>query len=271
MATIGADTSSSGGGRELVLIYQMGKVASSTIKASLLPLPQYEVRQVHRLVLDNIRRVHREHAIRGWQPPTGDPGGLYLQRDLLSRRPAKVITLVREPVGRNISYYFQNLDKILGRPRAHELPIETIIDGFTEHFPYSDDPLTWFDYEFNAALGADIYESGFQTGAHAHRWRAGVYDILILRCDADDEVKLAALRDFLVAPDLVLRQDNVTTAKPAAGAYRAFHQLARFPHDYLDRMFDNRYARYFFDAPSLARWRNQYANTGSIVPRDLRR
>jgi hypothetical protein len=271
MATIGAEAPSSGGDRELVLIYQMGKVASSTLKASLLPLPQFEVHQVHRLVLDNIRRVHHEHAIRGWQPPTGDPGGLYLQRDLLSRRPAKIITLVREPVGRNISYYFQNLDKILGRPRAHELPIETIIDGFTERFPYSDDPLTWFDYEFKVALGADIYESGFRASAEAHRWRTGVYDILILRCDASDGAKLTALRDFLAAPELVLRQDNVTGGKPSAVAYRAFLALARFPHDYLDRMFESRYARYFFDAPSLARWRDQYANTGSIVPRDLRR
>jgi hypothetical protein len=256
---------------ELVLIYQMGKVASSTIKATILPLRRYEVHQVHRLALDNIKRVHHEHRIRGWRPPTGDPGGLYLQRDILSRRRAKVITLVREPIGRNISYYFQNLDKILGRRNAHELPLETIVDGFTERFPYSDDPLTWFDYEFNTALGVDIYQSGFTPGMRAHRWRMSVYDILILRCDMPDEEKLEALRTFLDEPTLVMRQANVTDEKPSAAAHRAFRAAVKFPTDYLDRMLMSRYARFFFDEASLTHWRNAYANTGSIVPRDLQR
>ncbi len=253
--------------RELVLIYQMGKVASSTIKASLLPLPRYEVHQVHRLVLSNIERVHREHRARGWPMPSGDPGGLYLQRDLLARRPAKVITLVREPIARNISYYFQNLDKILGQMKAHELPLQTIIDGYPPEFPYSDDPLTWFDYEFNAALGADVYESGWTPGMTAHRWRAGVYDILILRCDAADEAKLEALREFLDAPVLSMRQANVTSAKRSAAVYQAFTQDVRFPAAYVDRMLGSRYARFFFDATSLAQWRSAYIESGSITPR----
>lgn len=256
--------------RELVLIYQMGKVASSTIKASILDLPDYEVHQVHRLVLSNIQRVHHEHRLRGWAPPTGDPGGLYLQRDLIVRRPAKVITLVREPIGRNISYYFQNLDKVLGQRDAHELPLQSIIDGFPAAFPYSDDPLTWFDYEFKAALGADIYASGWQAGMHAHRWQAGVYDILTLRCDASDDAKLDALRLFLEAPDLILCQANVTDAKPSAAAHRAFRAHVKFPEPYLDHMLASRYARFFFDAPSLAQWRESYV-TGVLVPRSLAR
>ncbi len=257
--------------RELVLIYQMGKVASSTVKATLQQLPRYEVHQVHRLVMSNIARVHHEHRIRGWEMPTGDPGGIYLQDALRSGRPAKVVTLVREPVGRNISYYFQNLDKILDRVRAHELPIQTIIDGFTEAFPYSDDPLTWFDYEFAQALGVDIYESGFQAGMNAHRAQAGPYDILVLRADAPDDVKRDALRAFLNEPDLEMRQANVTADKPSASAYRDFRALVKFPEPYLDRMFTSRYARFFFDSGSLARWYEAYASGGAVVPRDLQR
>ncbi len=257
--------------RELVLIYQMGKVASSTVKASIEHLPRYEVHQVHRLVMANIARVHRAHRIRGWQTPTGDPGGIYLQEAIRTRRPAKVITLVREPVGRNVSYYFQNLDKILGRERAHELPIQTIIDGFSASFPYSDDPLTWFDYEFSEALGVDIYESGFQAGMNAYRGQAGPYDILVLRSDAPDDEKLTALGSFLDEPTLTLRQANITAEKPSAAAHRAFRELVKFPYTYLENMLGSRYARFFFDAPSLSRWRDGYASTGSVVPIDLQR
>jgi hypothetical protein len=255
--------------RELVLIYQMGKVASSTIKASILPLAQYEVHQVHRLVLSNIERVRREHQQRGWRMPLGDPGGLYLQRDLQARRPAKVITLVREPIARNVSYYFQNLNKILGRASAHELPLQTIIDNFLPEFPYSDDPLTWFDYEFKIALDADVYQSGWAPGMVAHRWRVGVYDILILRSDASDDAKLAALRDFLNAPELSLRQANVTDAKPSAAMHTAFKQSVRFPAAYVDRMLSSQYARFFFDTASLAQWRREYTERGSVTPRLL--
>lgn len=258
------------GERELLLIYQMGKVASSTIKATAMSLPQYEVHQVHRLVLGNILRVHQEHRSRNWQAPTGDPGGLYLQRDIRNRRPAKVITLVREPIARNISYYFQNLDKILGRDRAHELPLEDIIHGFPESFPYSDDPLTWFDYEFAVALDADIYSSGFAAGAPSYRWRAGAYDILVLRVDTSDAEKTFALRDFLDARDLDLRRANMTSDKESAAAYRAFRETVKFPPRYLDHMLESKYAQFFFDAASLQSWRDTYLSGGSIIPRQLR-
>lgn len=260
-------------GRELVLIYQVGKVASSSIRATIQHLPQYEIHQVHRLVADNVERVQREHRLRGWTPPPADigPSGAgALQRYLNPRRPAKIITLVREPIGRNISYYFQNLDKIHGRRAAHELPLQTLIDGFTENYPYSDDPLTWFDYEFAPALGVDVYASGFQAGMAAHRWQSGPYDILLLRCDTDDSQKLAALRDFFALPGLEMRYANITDTKPGAAANRAFRETVRFPEDYLDRMLDNRFTRFFFDADSIARIRAHYSR-GTIVPKDLQR
>ena len=105
----------------------------------------------------------------------------------------------------------------------------------------------------------------------AHRWQASVYDVLILRCDMPDEDKLEALRSFLDEPTLTMQQANVTDEKPSAAAHRAFRATVTFPPDYLDRMLMSRYARFFFDAESLARWREGYANGGTIIPRDLQR
>jgi hypothetical protein len=254
---------------EPILVYQMGKVASSTVYGSIKGVAASEVHHVHRLVRSNIERIETEHHRRGWTPPSGPPEIAALLEFIATRQPAKVITLVRDPIARNISYYFHNLDKILSRERAHELPIETILHGFTERFPYSDDPLTWFDYEFNVALDTDVYGSGFRAGMRAHRWQAGPYDILLLRADAPDEAKCEAVRSFLGLEQLTLTSTNLAEEKPVADAYRAFREVVKFTPDYVDRMLESRVARFFFDDDSRSRWRAQYLSGGSIVPRDL--
>src|SRR4051812_540398 len=109
-----------------VLVYQMGKVGSSSITGALSRIPGLEVHQVHRLNVSNIERVQEAHRRRGWPLPPGDEQGLQvIEKYIRPRVPLRIVTLVRDPIARNISYFFQNLDKICNTPSAHsELSVE---------------------------------------------------------------------------------------------------------------------------------------------------
>ncbi len=251
-----------------ILIYQMGKVGSSTIKLSLDRLNIFESYQVHRLNPDNIARITREHERRGWAPPPGDRNGLRLyERIVRHRSPALIITLVREPIGRNFSYYFQNLDKICGKVNAHAtVPTEQLVRDFPLEFPYSDDPLTWFDYEFKQVTGIDLYGYDLAIGEGFAEVKTTLYDVLILRTDAADEIKSDAMARFLGVARVPLVKANATAHKQQAEAYRNFRNSIRMVPEYLDHMFGSKYSRHFFDDEDLRRWREEYERIGSIVP-----
>ncbi|MGI9065254.1 MAG: putative capsular polysaccharide synthesis family protein [Pyrinomonadaceae bacterium] len=246
----------------------MGKVGSSTIKLTLDRLNLFQSHQVHRLNPDNIARVKREHESRGWAPPAGDLNGLELyERIIKTRAPAKIITLVREPIGRNFSYYFQNLDKICGTPDAHaSIPTEQLVRDFPVEFPYSDDPLTWFEYEFKEVLGLDLYSYELNMGRGFAEVKSDLYDILILRTDTADEIKSEALAKFLEVSRAPLVQANITAHKEQAKAYRKFGNSIQMVPAYLDHMLGSKYSCLFFDEKDLSRWRDEYARIGSIVP-----
>ena len=93
-----------------VLVYQMGKVASSSVYLSLEKTTDFDVFHVHRLNPENIAKVREEHVQRGDSPPN-EKKGLYLYENLIRTRKThtKIISLVREPIARNISAFFQNL------------------------------------------------------------------------------------------------------------------------------------------------------------------
>jgi hypothetical protein len=255
-----------------VLVYQMGKVGSSSIAASLRQAG-FNVHQVHRLVPENIARVQREHLQRGWPSPLPDAEGKRVYERLIRPRiPLKVITLVREPIGRSFSYYFQNLHKIWNRSDAHRaIPLQELIGGFQIDYPYSDDPLRWFDYEFLPTLGIDVYRHPFDALAGSQILSSGPYDVLLLRTDLNDAAKSIALGQFLNIPAPTLGSSNVTAEKDKRDAYRAFLSSIKLVPEYVEHMLDSKLARHFFDGLTLDSLKNRYLSSGTIIPEAFKR
>ena len=83
------------------------------------------------------------------------------------RRTLKIVTLVRDPIGRNVSMYFHDLHYWLAyyfsevRPdRDGARRNRPLIDCFRETFDHRY-PLDWFDKELKRLSGIDVYEHAF--------------------------------------------------------------------------------------------------------------
>lgn len=230
-----------------VLVYQMGKVASTSIYVSLKESTDLDVFHAHRLNPENIARVREEHLQRGDVPPD-DTRGLYLYKRLIKprRKSIRIITLIREPVGRNISAFFQNLESFERMKGAHSaLEVEELVRDFIHKYNH-DVPLTWFDEELRAATGIDVYQHPFPHEKGYQRIDEPPFHVLIMRHDLDDGEKSARIAEFLGLDSFHITRVNISADKEYAETYQAFLASIQLPEDYVDRMLSSRYARHFY-------------------------
>jgi hypothetical protein len=246
-----------------VLVYQMAKVGSSTVTWALRELDGLHVFQVHLLHPENLRRMRAELLKRGrWLARLQsdmDVRGRFLYKGLIKPGlKAKVITLVREPIGRNCSFYFQNLDVLWQTADAHEsVEVSRLAGEYLERFDHRGG-VNWFDREFKPVLGVDVYEHPFPHDTGHLRIDAGRYDILVMRADLDDASKKKCVEDFLGIEGLSLVPKNVGSHKPYAAVYRDFLDALELPESYVDEMLDSKYTRHFFSPDEIASLRARW-------------
>ncbi|HEY0371540.1 MAG TPA: putative capsular polysaccharide synthesis family protein, partial [Thermoanaerobaculia bacterium] len=209
-------------------------------------------------------RLRATRAALGWHvapsPPPHDLLGLELRDRLVRRgRRCRVITLVRDPIARNISSYFEHLDAIWNRTDAHaSVPLDDLHRGFLERFPH-DEPLTWFDDELLPVLGIDVHDHSFPS---AGSLRIG--DVLIMKSELEDAVKSAALRDFLGLRRLTVQPTNSTGSKSKGETYRHFLATIRLEQGFVDRMLESRYTRHFYTEAERDAMRRKYLAPSTI-------
>ncbi len=251
-----------------VIVYQMAKVGSSSIIAALdeLGLPVFHV---HRMDAAHLNAMREARRALGWEIPPVPPHdrlGLRIRRRLLDRSGrAKLITLVRDPIARNLSSYFEHLDQIWRTPKAHEsVPMASLAEGFLSRFTH-EEPLTWFDDEMLPATGIDVYQHPFPAAGH-QTIRTDRFDLLILKSELSDPDKATALAAFLDVPSIVLRTKNRTSEKTVGTAFRQFGSALRLDREFVDRILESRYARHFYNDAEREELRRKYEVRAGSAP-----
>jgi hypothetical protein len=186
---------------EIILVHQMGKVGSTSIVQSLealdLEAPIYHTHSLdieHLKARETYKRSHRQRI-----PPRVLEGQYIRQafdKGLDSPR-WKVITLVREPITRNISAFFQNVQECIPdffyRYGAGDIEVAEIIDVFLHHFDH-DVPLTWFDHQVKAVFDIDIFATDFDKSQGYKIFNGHRADLLLIRLE---ESACKAFEEFL--------------------------------------------------------------------------
>jgi putative capsular polysaccharide synthesis protein len=253
-----------------VLIYTMMKVASTAVSEALRPIEGLNIFHVHSISPARTRRVREEVRRRGL---TSVKKGLDNHEDFAQAladglikpgHPAKVIALVREPIARNVSFYFQSLDDLWQTKNAHEnIELERLLAEYPDRFMH-ERVLAWFDEEFKTVLGIDVYEQPFPREAGFQRIDSGPYEVLIMRHDLDDRVKERCLADLIGVSTVSLTPRNISAQKPYADVYREFLRRVELPADYVHRLLDSKYARHFYSPEELARIRAKWLKRSAV-------
>ncbi len=232
---------------EKVLIYQMGKVASSSVRATLTRLDNLEIIYTHRLSYAYAKQLNLRKKSLGWQLVSLEPSTIKdLHASVSTESRLKIITLIREPIGRNISAFFQVLDAITGIKNAYsKLTIVELMGIFLKQYPH-EIPLIWFDQELKAALGIDVYNTPFPKNKGVMIIKEGRYEVLVMRHDLNDGLKQQSMETFLGVKPIAMRRDNISTDKPYNAVYGIFKESIKLSDQYITQLLESDYARHFY-------------------------
>lgn len=239
-----------------ILVYQMGKVGSSSVTEALkrAGIP-HGVHHVHFLSPEGLSATEAYYQTLGKGMPEHVRVGRELRRaiDAGGLRRALVVTLVRDPVARDISDFFQNLrlhdDHMLGADGLPEWErVVTHLSGMFARFDEANDyTCAWFSREFERALGVDIYAHTFDPVGGYSLVEQGGWRILVMQVEALSRAFEPAMRDLLGGRyNAPFTAANIGTEKEFGQVYDQVRATFRLPRDLCARIYNSRYCRHFY-------------------------
>ncbi|WP_160154388.1 putative capsular polysaccharide synthesis family protein [Microbulbifer sp. ALW1] len=231
---------------ESILVYQMGKVGSTSLERSIPGAVQ-----LHSLYGRPPCHLHekklRESLI----------GNLWLKfRDAFTRfainrrKKIRIITLIRNPLDRNVSMFFQDLlfwgrDYVdQHRPDTREEGEIFLVEAFHKAFDhfYFD---TWFDEEIKRFTGIDVFEYANSESGHI-RIQQGRFDILLLKTEQLNTPQAReAMADFCKS-EVKLSGENKGENKWYAEAYTRVKGIIASDREYRAQIQSTRTYRHFY-------------------------
>lgn len=254
-----------------LVVYQMGKVGSKTIIKSLNTSKlNMTIYHVHFLSGKGIQWIEELYTKRSNQDflklglsgakralPNHVLTSKYLRRQVekrSSKEKWKIITMVRDPVARNISQFFNWIEvfnpKVYELYGKHALQYEDLIDDFLRNFGEDSVlgamPLKWFDEELKQVFNIDVFASDFPKSKGYKIYNEEYADVLLLKLENIKYNASSAFKEFLNLDKFVMTNDNTADEKEYYAIYQDFLENLILPESYLDRMYSSKYARHFY-------------------------
>jgi len=215
--------------RNFVLVYQMGKVGSSSIYNSMSGAVN-----VHTLYGNPPNPPHLQLSYPWLLPRVKYFFSCLVRRFLIySRKHTKIVTVVRCPYERNISMFFQALPFWMAEyysgfgvaSRAHNNKgegLEVLWDCFKENFNH-DYPVRWFDNEIGRLTGIKISDF-VKVDANQRIWRASKKGFEVLLLDVSEVRKSTSVISNFCGQNYSPVDVNVGDKKWYAQVYRDFKE-----------------------------------------------
>lgn len=233
--------------RPPLVVHQMGKVASTSVSLSLAKDCQFDVFHTHRLNRASLDVRLQFHSRTNTPVPQVDQAAEFLIKNYLTQgKKILVVSLVREPIARNISAYFENLDLTWGVKEAHiKVPMQQLVDRFVERYDH-EIPNKWFDDEVRVPLGLDVYRIPFPHEQGFVFLSNNAASMLVMKHDLDDALKGQALGLLLKTGPITVKRANEGRHKKYGDTYDMFRKSIHLSEDFVSKVLESRYARHFF-------------------------
>lgn len=264
-----------------ILIYQMGKVGSSSVKRS---LETYSLNRpifhVHFLRKERIKEIERERkkyfrsSIKTYKRPWLYQYLRHQIDTIPSGEKWKIITLVREPVARNISTFYENIEfELLDTPGCYRIKsdyyqiapmiirsddlvqLESLFFDRLDH----DVPINFFNKELKDVLNIDVFQKPFSYTKGYSIYSNQRVDVLVMRLESLNNCAQEAFEEFLNIKNFTILNDNVGSKKVYAPIYKAFKSRVGIPSSYIDKLYNSEYMQYFYSRDEIEQFKQQWS------------
>jgi hypothetical protein len=264
-----------------VLVLQMGKVGSRSVEAGLEErVKDRPVYHSHFLSPERVAETEKARRMyfRGERHR-------YLTRQWLSEfilktfkagrndQHWKLVTLTREPVGRNISAFFENLYMVPTKNEG-EFMVSSDVYGLDPMLVSADDvsvlaelfyerakhdsPLNFFDQEIRDTFGIDVLKAGFPVEKGYEIYGNDRVELLVLRLEDLARCAAPAFKEFLDLDDFELVNRNIASKKHYASLYSAFIRQVAIKEEYVRTLLYSNYMRTFYSEQEIRAAENKW-------------
>lgn len=241
------------------IIYQMGKVGSSSVYHSLEMKGHFgwHVHQISAMYHDWKRRNHSTEKFYNILLNNYDP---------TTRRRIKIITLVREPIARNMAAFFETIE--LAYPNLFNQfeynRDETIRQIISHYFEIDMNehsvPINWWGNELEEVFEVDVFSEPFPKELGYKIIRNGSVEVLVIKLEKLQECAKDAFHEFLGIPDFSLFNSNLGEKKRSSVVYKEFKKNIIFKETYLNALLDSPKVRHFYTDLEINEFKKKYAS-----------
>ena len=244
-----------------VLVWQMGKVGSTSIGAALEQAAVPFV-QVHHLKPDHLATVLKQYTAAGAALPDHLSASMRMLETIRNTSAnIRIVSVVRDPVPRNLSALFETW-KEFPPQWQHEEGIEELNHWFLLNFDYS--VLRWFNSEIENVIGVNIYDFPFDHGLKRLSIEQDRFKILVLRTEDSDIEKELALRAFLRCDNIHLQRLYTSEDKENSSLFMKLRGNLWISRECADKVYNSSMMRHFYSCFELEAFRGKW----TLVPND---
>jgi hypothetical protein len=243
-----------------ILVYQMGRVGSKSIQASLEqvfnnsqpPRPIY-----HAHWMNNFDVLEQRAKIDLVDPSKFGNGIKYARetfQQFLNMPKLKIVSVVRDPVARNVSTFFYALDEFIpdweDRRSKDSLTVDDLHNVFVTKRSFALSALNWFDEQMAPVFNIDVFAVPFPQEKGYKIYSSDNVDLLLLRFEDLSRCVQGAFREFLDIEHFELLKVNVGEERKAGSLYKLFTKKPLSP-EYVQWTYSSKLARHFYTEAEL--------------------
>ncbi len=252
------------------IVYQMGKVASSSVlrmfedagynRERLLHVHTLNPQAMMMKIINNedwqkIRHVNDQiEAFRAIRKLYGVGG------ERLFDGRVKIISLVRDPLARAMSaFFFRHADFFPGMIERYEagyLTVEEIAEVFYKRHQRKK-ALVWFDNEFKPSIGIDVFEFPFQKEKGYIHIKTSKFDLTLLQSEILWKADTALLEKIFEIPGLEMPTINTSSTKPYEKIYKEFKRKIAIKEEILDLHYNQKFTRHFYSDEQIEEFKRK--------------
>lgn len=255
---------------DTVIIYQMGKVGSSSIKNGLNSIGVNSL-HVHSFFEDVVVKQFQNYSCAKINSKrTGENLRRRLKFFFLrtsiknSKSPVKIITLVREPISCSISRYFQDIhiplfEFPLDNKKSSRLSdgIHALVKDFKQRFSY-DYVLTWYDEEFKRFLDVDVYQHDFDKDKGYCVINKDNYNIMVIQMEKLNSLE-NEIKEFLGNAEFKIINNNVGERKWYSSIYNEFKDSFSVNEKEMNELYNSKYMTHFYSKEDIDNFKKTLA------------
>lgn len=252
---------------KLVLIHQMGKVGSTSVTKSL-KRDGFSPIHIHSFFSPLSSDMYKKYeSIRYYRSPLYNKKyflrNQFILKLLKNRKKLKIISLVREPISRNVSMYFQAFHVPLmdiNSSTDNRVEANTNTEAFRKDFftKFNHEyGVKWFDEEFKRAWKINVYDYPFNQEEGYTIIKKGNLEILLLKMEKLNELE-EVIGNFVEKDSFALKSENMGGKKWYHSFYKEFKNNMTFSREYIYKLYNTKFMKHFYSEQERAEFRNKF-------------